>query len=149
MTLGGGSAFAKRLPFERYFRDARAGMVMGVAHDIAALNVARSIFPKPKEPAIPNMARVGPDGTGATSKDGAPDEKAKPVPPKPVYVDVTVQTAKGVFKYRYQKLPNGDHKYVGVVRPATDDEDPAPTDGKPGEKKPEETGGSKGPFTAS
>ena len=25
MTLGGGAAFAKRLPFERYFRDARAG----------------------------------------------------------------------------------------------------------------------------
>jgi hypothetical protein len=23
MTLGGGTAFAKRLPFERYFRDAR------------------------------------------------------------------------------------------------------------------------------
>ena len=50
MTLGGGSAFAKRLPFERYFRDARAGMVMGIAHDIAVLNVASSIFPKPKEP---------------------------------------------------------------------------------------------------
>jgi alkylation response protein AidB-like acyl-CoA dehydrogenase len=48
MTLGGGSAFAKRLPFERYFRDARAGMVMGIAHDIAALNIARSIFPKSK-----------------------------------------------------------------------------------------------------
>jgi alkylation response protein AidB-like acyl-CoA dehydrogenase len=50
MTLGGGTAFAKRLPFERYFRDARAGMVMGIAHDIAVLNIARSIFPKPKEP---------------------------------------------------------------------------------------------------
>lgn len=50
MTLGGGAAYAKRLPFERYFRDARAGMVMGIAHDIAVLNVARSIFPKPKEP---------------------------------------------------------------------------------------------------
>ena len=49
MTLGGGSAYAKRLPFERYFRDARAGMVMGIAHDIALLNVARSIFPKPRE----------------------------------------------------------------------------------------------------
>jgi alkylation response protein AidB-like acyl-CoA dehydrogenase len=49
MTLGGGTAYAKRLPFERYFRDARAGMVMGIAHDIAALNIARSIFPKPKE----------------------------------------------------------------------------------------------------
>ena len=49
MTLGGGTAFAKRLPFERYFRDARAGMVMGIAHDIALLNVGRAIFPKPKE----------------------------------------------------------------------------------------------------
>ncbi|MDH4146018.1 MAG: acyl-CoA/acyl-ACP dehydrogenase [Acidimicrobiia bacterium] len=49
MTLGGGAAFAKRLPFERYFRDARAGMVMGLAHDIAVLNIGRSIFPKPKK----------------------------------------------------------------------------------------------------
>ena len=48
MTLGGGTAFAKRLPFERYFRDARAGMVMGIAHDIALLNVGRLLFPKPK-----------------------------------------------------------------------------------------------------
>jgi alkylation response protein AidB-like acyl-CoA dehydrogenase len=48
MTLGGGMAFAKRMPFERYFRDARAGMVMGIAHDIAVLNVARAIFPKPR-----------------------------------------------------------------------------------------------------
>ena len=29
MTLFGGTAFAGRLPFERYFRDARAGLVMG------------------------------------------------------------------------------------------------------------------------
>jgi isovaleryl-CoA dehydrogenase len=49
MTLGGGTAFAKRLPFERYFRDARAGMVMGIAHDIAVLNIARALFPKPKD----------------------------------------------------------------------------------------------------
>ena len=48
MTLGGGAAFAKRLPFERYFRDARAGLVMGVAHDVAMLNVGRMLFPKPK-----------------------------------------------------------------------------------------------------
>lgn len=51
MTLGGGTAYSKHLPFERYFRDARAGMVMGIAHDIAVLNVARSIFPKPKDEA--------------------------------------------------------------------------------------------------
>ena len=50
MTLGGGAAFAKMLPFERYFRDARAGMVMGVAHDIAMQNIGRSLFPKPKAP---------------------------------------------------------------------------------------------------
>lgn len=48
MTLGGGNAFAKRLPFERYFRDARAGMVMGLAHDIAIGNIGRMIFPKEK-----------------------------------------------------------------------------------------------------
>jgi alkylation response protein AidB-like acyl-CoA dehydrogenase len=48
MTIGGGTAFARRLPFERYFRDARAGMVMGIAHDIAVLNIARAIFPKPE-----------------------------------------------------------------------------------------------------
>jgi alkylation response protein AidB-like acyl-CoA dehydrogenase len=49
MTLGGGAAFAKRLPFERYFRDARAGLVMGIAHDIAVQNIGRLLFPKPKE----------------------------------------------------------------------------------------------------
>ena len=49
MTLGGGAAFAKRLPFERYFRDARAGMVMGIAHDVAYQNIGRMMFPKPRE----------------------------------------------------------------------------------------------------
>ncbi len=99
--------------------------------------------PKPKEVVVQNMGKVGPDGAGSTPKEGEPKEEAKPVPPKPVYVDVTVQTAKGVVKYRYQKMPNGDHKYVGAVRQESDDEEPKPT-----EKKPEETGGSKGPFTA-
>jgi alkylation response protein AidB-like acyl-CoA dehydrogenase len=49
MTLGGGAAFAKQLPFERYFRDARAGMVMGLAHDLAVQSIGRLLFPKPKE----------------------------------------------------------------------------------------------------
>ena len=35
MTTFGGTAFAGRLPFERYFRDARAGLVMGMANDAA------------------------------------------------------------------------------------------------------------------
>jgi butyryl-CoA dehydrogenase len=49
MTLGGGAAFAKELPFERYFRDARAGMVMGIAHDVAVGNIGRMLFPKPRD----------------------------------------------------------------------------------------------------
>jgi alkylation response protein AidB-like acyl-CoA dehydrogenase len=48
MTLGGGTAFAKHLPFERYFRDARAGMVMGLAHDVALVTIGKLLFPKPK-----------------------------------------------------------------------------------------------------
>ena len=100
--------------------------------------------PKPKEEQ--KLAKVGPDGTGATPKNGEV-ELLKPVPPKPVYVEVTLQTPKGVVKYRYQKMPNGDHKYVGVVRPESEDDDSKSNDGK-GEKKPEESGGSKGPFTA-
>ena len=35
MTMFGGTAFAGRLPFERYFRDARTGLVMGQANDTA------------------------------------------------------------------------------------------------------------------
>ena len=50
MTLGGGAAFAKKLPFERYFRDARAGMVMGLAHDIVLQSIGRSLFPKQRKP---------------------------------------------------------------------------------------------------
>ena len=51
MTLGGGAAFAKQLPFERYFRDARAGMVMGVAHDVAVGNIETLLFPPPQDSA--------------------------------------------------------------------------------------------------
>ncbi len=51
MTLGGGAAFAKQLPFERYFRDARAGMVMGVAHDVAVGNIGTMLFPPPRDKA--------------------------------------------------------------------------------------------------
>jgi len=46
MTVFGGTAFAGRLPFERYFRDARAGMVMGVANDQAYQNIAGLLFPE-------------------------------------------------------------------------------------------------------
>ena len=35
MTCLTGTAFARRAPIERYFRDARAGLVMGMATDVA------------------------------------------------------------------------------------------------------------------
>jgi alkylation response protein AidB-like acyl-CoA dehydrogenase len=46
MTMFGGTAFAARLPFERYFRDARAGMIMALANDQAYDGIAAALFPK-------------------------------------------------------------------------------------------------------
>lgn len=46
MTSFGGTAFAGRLPFERYFRDARAGLVMGMANDTAYQNMIPLMFPE-------------------------------------------------------------------------------------------------------
>ncbi|MCI0438046.1 MAG: acyl-CoA/acyl-ACP dehydrogenase [Chloroflexi bacterium] len=46
MTMFGGTAFAGRLPFERYFRDARAGLVMALANDMAYQNIASLLFPE-------------------------------------------------------------------------------------------------------
>lgn len=46
MTMFGGTAFAGRLPFERYLRDARAGMVMGVANDAAYQQIGGILFPE-------------------------------------------------------------------------------------------------------
>ena len=47
MTIFGGTAFAARLPFERYFRDARAGLVMGQANDVAYETIGTLLFPAP------------------------------------------------------------------------------------------------------
>jgi alkylation response protein AidB-like acyl-CoA dehydrogenase len=47
MTMFGGAAFAGRMPFERYFRDARAGMVMGMANDMAYDGMIPLMFPGP------------------------------------------------------------------------------------------------------
>lgn len=49
MTMFGGTAFAARLPFERYFRDARAGMIMGLANDEAYQSIFAMLFPEPKK----------------------------------------------------------------------------------------------------
>jgi isovaleryl-CoA dehydrogenase len=56
MTLFGGTAFAARLPFERYFRDARAGLVMGVANDAAYDTIGTLLFPAPASDAEPSRA---------------------------------------------------------------------------------------------
>ena len=46
MSIFGGTAFASRLPFERYFRDARAGLVMGMANDMAYEGMIPFMFPE-------------------------------------------------------------------------------------------------------
>jgi alkylation response protein AidB-like acyl-CoA dehydrogenase len=46
MTMFGGTAFAGRLPFERYFRDARAGLVMGQANDVAYGTISTLLSPE-------------------------------------------------------------------------------------------------------
>jgi alkylation response protein AidB-like acyl-CoA dehydrogenase len=50
MTMFGGTAFAARLPFERYFRDARAGVIMALPNDGAYQSMLPLLLPKP-EPA--------------------------------------------------------------------------------------------------
>jgi alkylation response protein AidB-like acyl-CoA dehydrogenase len=46
MTMFGGTAFAARLPFERYFRDARAGIVMALANDSVYATIAQMVLPR-------------------------------------------------------------------------------------------------------
>jgi alkylation response protein AidB-like acyl-CoA dehydrogenase len=53
MTIFGGTAFAARLPFERYFRDARAGIVMGMANDQAYQGMTPLLLPK--DPTTPEQ----------------------------------------------------------------------------------------------
>lgn len=40
----GGIAFARRLSFERYFRDARAGLIMAFANDAAYQDIATMLY---------------------------------------------------------------------------------------------------------
>src|SRR5262245_371305 len=56
MTMFGGTAFASRLPFERYFRDARAGLVMGLANDVAYETIGTLLFPAHESDAGPSRA---------------------------------------------------------------------------------------------
>jgi isovaleryl-CoA dehydrogenase len=56
MTMFGGTAFAGRLPFERYLRDARTGLVMGVANDAAYDTIGTLLFPAHASDAEPSRA---------------------------------------------------------------------------------------------
>jgi alkylation response protein AidB-like acyl-CoA dehydrogenase len=47
MTMFGGTAFAARLPFERYFRDARAGLIMALPNDGAYQSMLPLLLPRP------------------------------------------------------------------------------------------------------
>ncbi len=46
MTMFGGTAFAGRLPFERYFRDARAGLIMALPNDAALESTVPMLLPR-------------------------------------------------------------------------------------------------------
>jgi alkylation response protein AidB-like acyl-CoA dehydrogenase len=56
MTIFGGTAFAGRLPFERYFRDARAGLVMGLANDVPYDTIGTLLLPAHESHAGPSRA---------------------------------------------------------------------------------------------
>ncbi|MDA0770921.1 MAG: acyl-CoA/acyl-ACP dehydrogenase [Chloroflexi bacterium] len=45
MTMFGGTAFAGRMPMERYFRDARAGMIMALPNDGTYDTISNLLFP--------------------------------------------------------------------------------------------------------
>lgn len=45
MTMFGGTAFAGRMPFDRYFRDARAGMIMALPNDGTYDTISGLLFP--------------------------------------------------------------------------------------------------------
>ena len=45
MPTFGGSAYAGRLSLERYFRDARAGLVMGMANNAGYAGMIPIMFP--------------------------------------------------------------------------------------------------------
>jgi Flp pilus assembly protein CpaB len=68
-----------------------------------------------------------------------PKETPKAVPAKKDYYEVTVNTVRGQVRHRYEKLPNGEFKYVGVVGEPTDDDEAT-------KKQPDTKGGEKSPI---
>lgn len=85
--------------------------------DIAANTFVPRSFVGEKPVVIAELPKVKP----APNVDGSP--KAPLVDPTPkviakpaVYWDTTVQTAGGMKKYRYQKLDNGEYKFLGELK---------------------------------
>lgn len=78
--------------------------------------------------------------TPAPAPAPKPKEVEKTNEKPPVYYDATIQTSTGVKKYRYQKLDNGDYKFLGEIpldnspdKPAAEDQKTDP-DAKPAPK---------------
>jgi pilus assembly protein CpaB len=72
--------------------------------------------------------KAGPADGGSTEKQGGDLAKLSPVKP-PVFHDVTIQSANGVRKVRYQVMPNGEYKFLGEI-PAANAVQSTPDDDK-------------------
>ena len=77
-------------------------------------------IPKPKVEPKPEPKGVPPVESGPSSKPEPTLPKVgnapKPEAKKPVYFDATITTADTVTKYRYQKLDNGEYKFLGILK---------------------------------
>jgi len=76
-------------------------------------------------------------------KTVVPKVAEAPAKPKPVYMDVTVQTANGTKKFRYLKKDDGEYHAIGEVPanlpPSTERKrEPKPSDDEPADEKPPE-----------
>jgi pilus assembly protein CpaB len=93
-------------------------------------------LPKPKvEPKVEPKAAPNADvGPTAKSEPTLPKPEGK----KPVYYDATIQTAHGVTRYRYQKLDNGEYKFLGILK-SDGTVAPAPGSAQPETKPAEES----------
>ena len=84
------------------------------------------------------LALVACSNTAEAPKTASAEPAEKAAPPKKDYVEVTVNTLRGLVRHRYEKLPNGEFKYAGVVAEPTEDDAT--------KKQPEAKGGEKSPI---
>lgn len=74
----------------------------------------------------PDMTKPAPaDIEGSVEKSAPPEQKpvAKTPSKPPVYWDVTVQTATGTKKFRYQVMDSGEYRFLGEIRPESKPEE--------------------------